>query len=336
MADGGPTTPSDAGALVSAGPARRAVYAGAAAPSSWTLIWRAVAADRPALAGLVFLGLVVVVSVTAPVFSPYDPTAPVEGTRLSPPFTPRHLLGIDGQQRDVLARLLWGGRISLLSGVVPTAAATAVSLALGSAAAYAGGAVETAVMRSMDILFAFPSALLAIAIAGALGPNERNQMLAIGIVLIPYITRVVHDSVRSVRVLPYIEAGRSLGASTARMLARHIVPNAFPPVLAYGTTLVGMMMVLSSGLSFLGLGVQPPTPDWGAMVRDSKDVLSVAPWLSSFPGILILLTALAFNYLGDGLSDALEPRRRRLKTAGAAGAERWAGDGGTLTGEKRK
>lgn len=335
MAGGGPARP-DASAMRGGAPALRAAYAGVAPLSSWALIWRALVADRPALAGLLFIALVVVVSVTAPLFSPYDPTAPVEGERLSPPLTPGHPLGIDGQQRDVLARLLWGGRISLLSGVVPTAAATAVSLALGATAAYIGGGVETVVMRGMDILFAFPSALLAIAIAGALGPNERNQMLAIGIVLIPYITRVVHDSVRSVRVLPYIEASRSLGASTRRMLIRHIVPNAFPPVLAYGTTLIGMMMVLSSGLSFLGLGVQPPTADWGAMVRDAKDVLSEAPWLSVLPGVLILLTALGFNYLGDGLSDALEPRRRRLKAAGAAGAGRWAGDGGTFAREERK
>ncbi len=262
-------------------------------------------------------------SAAAPVLSPYDPTVPVDGLRLAPPLTPGHPLGIDSQQRDVLARLLWGGRISLVAGVVPTAAATLVSLALGAAAAYAGGSTETVVMRAMDILFAFPSALLAIAIAGALGPNERNQMLAIGIVLIPYITRVVHDSVRGVSVLPYIEASRSLGASTASILVRHVLPNAFPPVLAYSTTLVGMMMVLSSGLSFLGLGVQPPTADWGAMVRDAKDVLSVAPWLSTFPGLLILLAALAFNYLGDGLSDALDPRRRRLKAAGTIGADRW-------------
>src|SRR5205807_1156338 len=167
-----------------------------------------------------------------PLFSPYDPTIPVNGSRLAPPFTPGHPFGIDSQQRDVLARLLWGGRISLLAGIVPTAAATLVSLALGTVAAYAGGVVETVVMRGMDILFAFPSALLAIAIAGTLGPNEQNQMLAIGIVLIPYITRVVHDSVRGVAVLPYVEANRSMGASTRRTLVRHVVPNAFPPVLA--------------------------------------------------------------------------------------------------------
>jgi ABC-type dipeptide/oligopeptide/nickel transport system permease subunit len=283
--------------------------------SQWNLIRRAVIADRPALAGLLFIAAIVLVSVTIPFISPYDPTAPVDGPRLAPPLTPGHLLGIDGQQRDVLARLLWGGRISLVSGVVPTAAATLVSLALGSTAAYAGGFIETMIMRSMDVLFAFPSVLLAIAIAGALGPSERNQMLALGIVLIPYITRVVHDSVRGIKALPYIEASRSLGATTPAILIRHLLPNAFPPVMAYGTILIGMMMVLSSGLSFLGLGVQPPTADWGAMVRDAKDVLGVAPWLSTFPGVMILLTALAFNYLGDGLADALDPHRRGLKAS---------------------
>jgi len=283
--------------------------------SQWDLFGRAIAADRPALAGLVFIALIILVSLTIPIFSPYDPTAPVDAPRLAPPMTPGHPLGVDSHQRDVLTRLLWGGRLSLLSGVVPTAAATLVSLALGSAAAYFGGLPETLILRGMDILFAFPSVLLAIAIAGALGPNERNQMLAIAIVLTPYITRVVHDSVRGIKVMPYIEATRSLGASAPAILGRHVWPNALPPVIVYCTTLIGMMMVLSSGLSFLGLGVQPPTPDWGAMVRDAKDVLGVAPWLSIFPGLMILLTALAFNYLGDGFTDALDPHKRGLKAS---------------------
>ena len=283
--------------------------------SQWSFFRRAIVADHSALVGLLFIAVIVLVSLTIPFFSVYDPTAQVDAPRLAPPLTPGHLLGVDGHQRDELTRLLWGGRISLLSGVVPTVAATLVSLVLGSTAAYFGGLPETIILRGMDILFAFPSVLLAIAIAGALGPNERNQMLAIGIVLIPYITRVVHGSVRSVKVLPYIEASQSLGASAPAIISRHVLPNALPPVIVYSTTLIGMMMVLSSGLSFLGLGVQPPTPDWGAMVRDAKDFLGVAPWLSTFPGLMILLTALAFNYFGDGLNDALDPRRRRLRAS---------------------
>jgi ABC-type dipeptide/oligopeptide/nickel transport system permease subunit len=294
--------------------------------SQWSLFSRALAADRPALAGLLFIAAIALMSLGIPFWSPYDPTAPVDVPRLSPPLTPGHVLGIDGHQRDVLTRLLWGGRISLLSGVVPTVGATVISLALGSTAAFFGGFLESFILRSMDILFAFPSVLLAIAIAGALGPNEQNQMLAIGIVLIPYITRVVHDSVRNVTVLPYIEASQSLGASASAIITRHILPNALPPVVVYSTTLIGMMMVLSSGLSFLGLGVQPPTPDWGAMVRDAKDVLGVAPWLSTFPGVMILLTALAFNYVGDGLNGALDPRHRSLGFASARGAAERTGD----------
>jgi len=295
-------------------------------PSQWTLFSRALAADRPALAGLIFIAALGLLSLGIPLWSSYDPTAPVDVPRLSPPLTPGHVLGIDSHQRDVLTRLLWGGRVSLLAGIVPTLGATMISLALGSTAAFFGGVVETFILRSMDILFAFPSVLLAIAIAGALGPNERNQMLAIGIVLIPYITRVVHDSVRNVTVLPYIEASRSLGASASAIIARHILPNALPPVVVYSTTLIGMMMVLSSGLSFLGLGVQPPTPDWGVMVRDAKDVLGVAPWLSTFPGLMILFTALAFNYVGDGLTGALDPRHRSRKAASAGGAPQRTGD----------
>jgi len=289
-------------------------------------LWRAFASDRAALFGAVVIGLTLLVSLTVPLFSPYDPTVPVPGIRLAPPLTPGHLLGGDGQERDELTRLLWGGRISLMVSVVPVVIATAVSVVLGLVCGYRGGSLDAVIMRTLDVFFAFPAVLLTIAITAALGPNERNQMIAITILLIPYISRVARTAVLSVKALPHIEACRALGASEVRIITRHVLPNAFPSVLVYATTLVGMMMVLAAGLSFLGLGVQPPTPDWGVMVRDGKDVLPVNPWVSTLPGLMILLLALAFNYVGDGLRDALDPTLRSRRIARALHQRR--GDGG--------
>ena len=286
--------------------------------SQWAAFWTVFTSDAAALLGLVVIVITVVVSLTVPLFSPYDPTVAIAGIRLAPPLTPGHLLGGDSQERDELARLLWGGRISLLVSVVPIVMATAISLALGLLAGYAGGIVDALIMRVLDVFFAFPTVLIGVAIAAALGPNERNQMVAITILLVPYISRVVRTAVLSVKELPHIEASRALGASHVRIVTRHILPNAVPAVVVYATTLVGMMMVLAAGLSFLGLGVQPPTPDWGVMVKDGKDVLGIAPWVSTLPGLAILVLALAFTFLGDGLRDALDPALRSRRLARAA------------------
>jgi peptide/nickel transport system permease protein len=301
------------------------------APSRSTSLWRAFITDRAALFGAAVIGLTVFVSLTVPLYSPYDPTVPIPGIRLAPPLTPGHLLGGDGQERDVLTRLLWGGRISLMVSVVPTIVATIVSVFLGLISGYHGGSLDAVIMRTLDVFFAFPAVLLAIAITAALGPNERNQMIAITILLIPYITRVARTAVLGVKALPHIEASRSLGATDFRIIARHILPNAFPPVLVYATTLIGMMMVLASGLSFLGLGVQPPTPDWGVMVKDGKDVLPVDPWVSTLPGLMILLLALAFNFVGDGLRDALDPSLRSRRIARALHRRESSGGGRMAT-----
>jgi peptide/nickel transport system permease protein len=284
-------------------------------PSRWATFWTAFSADRLAVVGLAIIGITIVVSLTVPFFSPYDPTVPIPGIRLAPPLTPGHLLGGDGQERDELSRLLWGGRISLLVSIVPIIVATCISLVLGLAAGYYGAILDTLIMRTLDVFFAFPSVLIGISIAAALGPNERNQMIAITILLVPYVSRVARTAVLSIRETLHIEASRALGASDLRIIRNHILPNAFPAVLVYSTTLVGMMMVLASGLSFLGLGVQPPTPDWGVMVKDGKDVLGVAPWVSTLPGLAILMLALAFTFVGDALRDALDPALRSRRAA---------------------
>jgi ABC-type dipeptide/oligopeptide/nickel transport system permease subunit len=211
----------------------------------------------------------------------------------------------------VLSRLIWGGRISLTVGVVPSVSAMLISLLLGTITGYFGGWVDHIVMRVLDVFFAFPLVLLAIAIAGAFEPGLVTEILAIMIVLIPYISRLVRSSTVSVKELPFIEAAKAGGATPLDILVRYVLPNILTPVIAYTTTLIGLMIVVGSGLSFLGLGIQPPAADWGTMVSDGRVALKTAPHITIFPGILIGLVSLAFNFLGDGLTAMLDPRARR-------------------------
>ncbi len=231
--------------------------------------------------------------------------------RFAPPGAQGHLLGTDQQGRDMVARLLWGGRVSLLVGVVPTVFASVIGLALGMLAGYARGIVDQVVMRVLDVLFAFPMVLLAVAIAGVLTPGVSTEIISITIVLIPYVGRLARTATLGVVAMPYIEAARAAGGSPLAILARYVLPNVFSPIVVYATTLMGLMIVVGSGLSFLGLGVQPPVADWGAMVADGRVVLRRAPHVTVLPGIAILAVSLAFNFLGDGLRDALDPRTGR-------------------------
>src|SRR5436309_393193 len=251
------------------------------------------------------------VAAAAPLVSPWDPLKSVEVDRLSPPGTPGHLLGTDEQGRDILSRLIWGGRISLLVGIVPTVAAGIVALLLGLVAGYREGLLDHLIMRVLDVFFAFPLVLLAIAIVGVIGPGVGNQMFALAVVLAPYSTRVVRTATLSVKPLEFVEAVRALGAGSGRVLWRHLVPNVLPPLLVYTSTLVGLMIVASSGLSFLGLGVQPPTPDWGVMVGSGRLVIYRAAHVATIPGVIIVVVALGFNFIGDGLREALDPRARQ-------------------------
>ena len=267
--------------------------------------------DRQAVVGLVIIAITGGAALAAPLISPWDPLAAAGAERLSPIGTPGHLLGTDEQGRDILSRLIWGGRASLLVGILPTVVAGIVALGLGLLAGYAGGAVDHVIMRALDVFFAFPLVLLAIAIVGVIGPGMHNQMFALAVVLVPYSTRVVRTATLSVKPLEYVEAARALGASRGRLIGRHLLPNVLPPLLVYTSTLVGMMIVASAGLSFLGLGVQPPTPDWGVMVGNGRLVLYRAAHVATIPGIVIVIAALAFNFVGDGLREALDPRARR-------------------------
>jgi peptide/nickel transport system permease protein len=267
--------------------------------------------DRQAVLGLVIIAVAGGAALVAPLISPWDPLSSAGVERLSPIGTPGHVLGTDEQGRDILSRLIWGGRASLLVGILPTVAAGIVALFLGLLAGYLGGATDHLIMRTLDVFFAFPLVLLAIAIVGVIGPGMGNQMFALAVVLVPYSTRVVRTATLSVKPLEFVEAARALGASGGRLIGRHLLPNVLPPLLVYTSTLVGMMIVASSGLSFLGLGVQPPTPDWGVMVGNGRLVLYRAAHVATIPGIVIVVAALAFNFVGDGLREALDPRARR-------------------------
>ena len=272
---------------------------------------RVFARDRQALLGVLIIAIVGGAALAAPLISPWDPLTASGVERLAPIGTPGHVLGTDEQGRDILSRLIWGGRASLLVGILPTVTAGVLALALGLLAGYLGGVLDHAIMRALDVFFAFPLVLLAIAIVGVIGPGMSNQMFALAVVLVPYSTRVVRTATLSVKPLEFVEAARALGASSARLIARHLLPNVLPPLLVYTSTLVGMMIVASAGLSFLGLGVQPPTPDWGVMVGNGRLVLYRAAHVATIPGIVIVVTALAFNFVGDGLREALDPRARR-------------------------
>ena len=278
---------------------------------AFTQFVRVFCRDRQALLGAVMIAIIGGAAIAAPLISPWDPLSFAGVERLAPIGTPGHMLGTDEQGRDILSRLIWGGRASLMVGILPTVTAGLVALLLGLLAGDLGGLVDHVIMRALDVFFAFPLVLLAIAIVGVIGPGMNNQMFALAVVLVPYSTRVVRTATLSVKPLEFVEAVHALGASQSRLIGRHLLPNVLPPLLVYTSTLIGMMIVASAGLSFLGLGVQPPTPDWGVMVGNGRLVLYRAAHVATIPGIVIVVVALAFNFVGDGLREALDPRARR-------------------------
>src|SRR5882672_5896838 len=230
-------------------------------PSEWRIFWEAFSKDRLALGAAALIGLVCLASVLAPVVSPYDPTVGDNALRLAPMGTPGHLLGLDGQGRDILSRLIWGGQVSIIIALLPVTVASVISVFLGLVAGFFGGKIDMLIMRTLDVFFAFPAVLLAVAIAGVLGPGMLNVMLSITIVLIPYISRVAYMATVTVKNELFVDQARVSGARPRQILFHHILPNTLSPVIVYGSTLVGIMIVLGAGLSFLGLGITPPRPD---------------------------------------------------------------------------
>ena len=265
--------------------------------------------DKLAIIGLVIMIVFLLTALLAPVLAPYDPIAQTLVDRRQPPSS-QYLLGTDDLGRDMLSRIIFGTRKSLQVGVVSVSLAIAVGAILGALSGYLGGWFDTLFMRLMDIVLAFPALLLAIAIVTILGPGLLNMLYAIGIVSIPAYARIVRASVLTVKEQDYVLASRALGARPVRILFRQILPNCLTPLIVQGTLGIGTAILDAAGLSFLGLGAQPPTPEWGAMLGQGRYAVFSAPHIVLFPGIAIMLTVLGFNLLGDGLRDALDPKLR--------------------------
>jgi len=271
------------------------------------LVWRRLARDRWALAGLAVVAAVVLFAAFAPWLAPADPYRGELVASLRAPSA-AHLLGTDAQGRDVLSRVLYGARVSLAVGLASQGIALLLGITLGLIAGYYGRWVDAFVMRLADVTLAFPSLLLLIAIAAAVTPSLPVVFVVIGLVGWAGMARLVRGQVLVLRGLEYVQAARALGARDSRILARHLLPGVLPPVIVAATLGVGGAIMAEAALSFVGLGAQPPTPSWGAMVADGRDLLRVAPWVSLVPGLAIGLTVLGINLLGDGLRDALEVR----------------------------
>jgi len=266
--------------------------------------------QKAIIAGATMVSVVVFVALLAPVISPYDPKEVHPIDRLKGIGSSGYVLGTDVQGRDMLSRLMWGARSSLAIAVVPLAVAGAIGLILGSVAGYAGKIPETLIMRGMDVVFGLPPILLAIAVAATLGPGLGNLIISLTIVLIPPMTRVTNQVVVILREQTFVEAAQASGARTHQIILHHILPNSLAPVLAYGTSLAGAIVVFGAGISFIGLGIQPPQADWGRMINDGREVLDLKPHVSTLPGIAIVMLAAGFNFLGDGLRDLLDPRMK--------------------------
>ncbi|MCL4425519.1 MAG: ABC transporter permease [Firmicutes bacterium] len=270
-------------------------------------IFRRLRRHRPAILGGAVFVLLLLAALLAPWISPYPPNEPNYAAALKAP-SPEHLLGADELGRDVLSRIIYGARVSLQVGLISVGIALTLGLLLGATAGYYGGRLDDLIMRIMDILLAFPGVLLAIAIMAVLGPGIRNAMIAIGIVSIPQYARIVRGSVLSLKENEYIEAARALGTSTGRLVGRHILPNILAPLIVRATLGTSEAILEAAALGFLGLGVQPPTAEWGAMLSGGRNYLYNAPHIATFPGVAITITVLAMNLFGDGLRDALDPR----------------------------
>jgi peptide/nickel transport system permease protein len=271
---------------------------------------RRLARNRLALIGASIIFVMVFAAIFAPLIAPYDPEQQFPMDALQSPSR-HYLFGTDNVGRDTLSRVIFGARVSLFVGITAMVIAASIGIPLGLIAGYRGGFLDSMAMRAMDTLLAFPAVLLAIFIVAVLGPSLNNAILAVGIIYIPAFARVTRANVLSIREKEFVEAARCLGASDARIMLVSVLPNCLSPLLVQFSLGVGYAMLVEAGLSFLGLGVQPPTPAWGQMVGLARNFITLAPWLIAFPGLAIFLAVLAFNFLGDGLREAMDPRLRR-------------------------
>ena len=272
--------------------------------------WYQLLRNRAAMAGLIIITCFALMALFAPLLAPRDPLEQTISTRMTAPFTDGYILGTDDLGRDMLSRIIYGGRISLIIGVISVGISLLLGITLGIIAGYCGGWADKIIMRIIDIMLAFPYILLTIVIVAILGPSLFNAMVAIGISQMPRYARVIRASVLAEKELDYVVAERALGAGNLELMFKTILPNSLSATIVQATLGIGESILSSAGLSFLGLGAQPPTPEWGLMIASSKQFITSAWWIVTLPGIAILLVVLGFNLLGDGLRDILDPRLR--------------------------
>jgi dipeptide transport system permease protein len=292
---------------------------GEGAPSRLVEFWRAYAQNRGAVVGFVVVGALLALAVGADVVAPHPPHEQYREFTLAPPAwdaggSVRFILGTDPVGRDILSRLIHGTRLSLLIGAISVGFSLTIGAVLGLVAGYFRGVADTAIMRTMDVMLALPSLLLAIAVVAILGPGLVNAMYAIAIVLLPHYVRLTRAAVLTEAPREYVTSSRIAGAGSLRLMFATILPNCAAPLIVQATLGFSSAILDAAALGFLGLGAQPPTPEWGSMLASALEFIQRAPWVVTFPGLAILVTVLAFNLMGDGLRDALDPKLRRSKT----------------------
>ena len=279
------------------------------APMSYwrTVAWR-LRQDPTTIAAGSLLLLIALAAILSPLISPHDPSAGSIRLRLAPLGTSSHPLGTDEQGRDMLTRLLWGGRMTLLAGLTPVLVGFVLGTVMGLFAGFVGGLTNTIIMRTMDVFYAFPAVLLAIAISGSLGPGLWNTLISLSVVFVPRVVRVAESATVQVKSLEFVAAARASGSGVWPIMRHHLLPNVLGPVLVFSSTQVSLSIILAAGLSFLGLGVTPPAAEWGLMLNTLRGSIYVNAWVPALPGVAIFLTSMAFNLMSDGLRDAMEIR----------------------------
>jgi peptide/nickel transport system permease protein len=275
-------------------------------PSYWLTVWRRLLRDPSALIAGAMILFLMILAAFGPWLAPADPYASSMLNRLKPIGTDGYLLGSDELGRDMLSRLIVGARLSLFMGITPVIFAFAIGASIGIVAGYAGGAPNTVIMRTIDVFYAFPSVLLAIALSGALGAGITNSLISLTVVFIPPIARVAESVTTQIRSRDFVEAARASGANAFTIVRVHVLGNVLGPIFVYSTSLIAVSMILASGLSFLGLGVKPPEPEWGLMLNTLRTAIYVQPGIAALPGVMIFFTSIAFNLLSDGLRSAME------------------------------
>jgi peptide/nickel transport system permease protein len=272
----------------------------------WASVWLRFTRDPVAVGAAIVVLLLILIGVFGPLLAPADPYQASMMKRLKPIGTEGLPLGSDELGRDMLSRLIVGARLSLFIGITPVLIAFVIGTAIGILAGYAGGPVNTVIMRTIDVFYAFPSVLLAIALSGALGAGILNSLISLTIVFIPQIARVAEAVTTQVRGRDYVEAARASGANPFTIVRVHVLGNVLGPIFVYATSLIAVSMILASGLSFLGLGVKPPEPEWGLMLNTLRTAIYVQPWVAALPGLMIFITSISFNLLSDGLRAAMD------------------------------